>query len=161
MDKSRLVIIIVILFLIIFTITGCNILSGNTNEEAALILEAITDQYNEALEELEYNRPSKAKEILNDIDKNYINYPIKDDINGLIVKVDERISIQEEADVEISKIDTLIKEHKFSEAKLLISLVDRSILHVNQKDKLIELYEKINTATAIVDSTSEVATDDN
>lgn len=156
MDKSRLVKIIIVFLLIIFTITGCNLSSNDSDEEAALILEIITDQYNEALEELEGNQPNKSKEILSEIDQSYLNHPIKDDINSLILEVDERIKDQEEADFEISKIDTLIKEQKFDEAKLLISLIDRSVLDIKQKDKMIELYEKINTAIAIVDTSSDL-----
>lgn len=154
MDKSRLVKIIILFLLITFAITGCDNSSTEMDKEAAIILQTITDQYNEALEELEDNQPYNSKEILKEIDQSYLNYPIKDDINSLLVKVDERIQDQDEVDFEISKIDTLIKEQKFNEAKLLISLVDRSVLNIEQKDKMIELYEKLNTAIAIIGASS-------
>lgn len=152
MNKSRIFKTVSLFLLVIFVLTGCNKANDEVSlTEDELILKSINEHYNDAKEEADNNEPVKAKVILDDINEGYINYPIKNDIDTLRLQITEQIVKQEDINLELEKADEFIRDQKYGKAILVISLIDKEVLNESQKDKILDYYEYINTATAILD----------
>ncbi len=159
MNKSSMFTLITLL-LITFAAISCNKANDDVSlREDELILKSINDYYKDAKDQLKNNEPEKAKEILDDINEGYINYPIKNDIDSLRLQIAEHIIKHEKVNLELEKAGEFISNQKYDNAIIIISSIDKSILNETQKDKILDYYENINTATAILD-TGRISVDD-
>lgn len=152
MNKSG-ILRLVTLLLTLFALTGCS----KTNDEVSLtedelILMSINEHYQDAKEESDKNEPEKAKEILHDINEGYVNYPIKNDIDILSIQIDEQILKHEDINFELEEADQHIKNQNYGQALLVLSRIDKKTLNEAQKDKILDYYEYVSTATAILDT---------
>ena len=134
------------------------------NKEAVKLYNIIND-YNKANEELKDSNIVKAKEILDEIDKDYTNYSIKNDINSLKEEVDLKFQKSNEVNEYLKEAEQLFYNHKYLDAQICLN---SNILGLNgdgfglnqyasenQKEKAIALIDKCDEAISQIEMTEE------
>lgn len=109
--------------------------SGVEDEEVKTIY-GILEAYLEAEELFAKGDFREAQEILNKIDESYINYSVKEDVEGLIKRNDKEIEYLNESDDKLLSLEDNIKNEKYKEADMLISELEKRKLNDEQQDKL-------------------------
>lgn len=110
--KKIKTIIVIVMSLLIISMVGC----ANSNFEDGNIEE--------------------ANKIISKINKEYVEYSIKDDVNDLKSKIDEKVKMQEEIDNSIEQIKELVKNKSYNEAKILIEELNKKELNENDKKEI-------------------------
>ena len=91
--------------------------------------------YKNAQNALKENNIEEAKKVLDGIDNEYSDYAIKEDIDLLKNQVKEKFKEVEAINNNISKLEALIWDNKYDEAKTLIEEVNENLLNEEQKIK--------------------------
>ncbi len=131
---------------------------GSEDEEIKELIKTIKS-FNHGKKLIEEGNFDEAKEVLDSIDKDYVNYSIKDDINSL----KEKIVTYEENDKfinnEIVSIDQLVSEGKYDDAKTKSEelLVSERIISEVQKQKVDEYVMKADEGIARIGIEAEKA----
>lgn len=112
----------------------------SSNQEATKLLNIINNYYN-SKKEFEADNIKEAEKYINEIPSEYSNYKIKDDINNLKKKINDRKKEIESINNELNNVDKLIKDKKYEDAKKVIDKIDNNGTK-HQKEKL-EGYKKI------------------
>lgn len=81
----------------------------NDNEEAYKLY-SIVDKYQKAKKLLEENNADKAKKSLDEINSEYVNYIIKDDVDSLRQQIEDKIKEIELINSNLTKLVGLIDE---------------------------------------------------
>ncbi|WP_303859869.1 hypothetical protein [Alkalibaculum bacchi] len=126
----------------------------NDNVEANKLY-SILQSYQKAKKAVDENKINEAKEILDDIDERYKNYPIKEDVNSLNNLIQEKVKEVEVINNNITKLEKLIEEKKYDEAKTLIEEINKSSLNEDQKNKINELDSKVTSEKAKAETESK------
>lgn len=115
---------------------------GSKDEEVKLLVTIISTYLDgeKAFSEEEFE---KAKDILNNLDKDFSQYIIKEDIEKLYDKIDKKIK-EKDNDEKLSNLDEAIENKKIEEAKTMIKELEKEDLNDSQRKKLTECIDKIN-----------------
>ena len=116
----------------------------NDNAEANKLY-SILETYQRAKEAVDENKINEAKEILDDIDGRYKNYSIKEDVDSLNNQIEEKTKEVEVTNNNITKLEGLIGEKNYSEAKTLIEEINKGLVNENQQNKINELNSKVDS----------------
>lgn len=112
------------------------------NDEARKIKEII-DIYLNAKKSIDSNNLDEANTTISSIDGEYSNYSIKDDVNSVKTDIENKISIRDNAQDDITQVENFISEKKYEEAKAIIDGLNKSDLDETQKNKVDELSSTI------------------
>ncbi|MGG7060165.1 lysozyme inhibitor LprI family protein [Clostridium nigeriense] len=123
----------------------------NDNEEANKLY-SIVDKYQKAKKLLEENNADKAKNLLDEMDSEYVNYKIKDDIDSLKQQVEDKIKEIELVNSNLNDLLSLIDEKKYDEANALFEEINKSSLNEEQTTKLNALKTRIDTELAEIEA---------
>ena len=116
----------------------------NYNEEAKKLY-SIVDKYQKSKKLLEENNIDEAKKSLDNISDEYVNYTIKDDVNSLKQKIEDKIKEIKLIDSNLTKLLGLVDEKKYDEANILFEEINKGSLSEEQKIKANELKTRIDT----------------
>ncbi|BFK81155.1 hypothetical protein I3900191A7_13000 [Clostridium baratii] len=122
------------------------VLDNDSQNSEALIIKSIITDYLNAKEALEENKSEKARDILQKINSQYEDYPIKDDVNTLKETVNNKIQNNEKINSNIEKLNNLVNSQKYNDAKKLAETIKSESLTNEQKKKIDSLYSEINLA---------------
>ena len=127
------------------------------NEEANKLYE-IVDAYQKAKKSVHENNFEEAKKILNSINEEYINYSIKDDIDGLKNEVENYYKEIEKVNTNLAEAEKLFNENKYADCKVYLStnilgsqgdgIEENKYATEEQKQKSLELLDKCEKAIA-------------
>lgn len=122
----------------------------NDNVEAEK-LRSIVESYKNAKRLMEENNIDEASKLIDEIDEEYINYGIKEEVDKLKIDLDNKVIEIAKVEVHIKEIDKLFNNMEYEECKSyivnnLLGLVDSTEPNINatreQKSRAIEIYEK-------------------
>ena len=116
----------------------------NDNAEAKKLY-SIVDKYQKSKKLLEENNIDDAKKSLDHISDEYVNYTIKDDVNSLKQKIEDKIKEIKLIDSNLTKLLGLVDEKKYDEANILFEEINKGSLSEEQKIKANELKTRIDT----------------
>lgn len=122
------------------------VLDNDSQNSEALIMKSIITDYLNAKEALDENKPEKARDILQEINSQYEDYSIKDDVNKLKETINNKIQNNEKINSNIEKLSNLVNSQKYNDAKKLAETLKSESLTDEQKKKIDSLYSKINLA---------------
>lgn len=127
------------------------------NKEANKLYE-IVDAYQNAKKAMEENNIEEAKKILDSINEEYINYSIKDDIDGLKNEMENYDKKVEEVNNHLTESEKLFNENKYVDCKVYLAtnilgsqeegIEDNKYATEEQKQKALELVDKCEKAIA-------------
>ncbi|MEG2985132.1 MAG: lysozyme inhibitor LprI family protein [Peptostreptococcaceae bacterium] len=115
---------------------------GSKDEEILKISEII-EKYNEANNIFKEGKIEEAKKIADEINEEYKNYAIKDDIETLKKSIEDKYKVAQEIKSEIDKLSTLVEEKKYDEANNVISSLEGKELTEEQINRVSEMKNKI------------------
>lgn len=127
-------------------------LDEDNNNEEAKKLYSIVDKYQKAKKLLEGNNADEAKKSLDEMDSEYVNYTIKEDVDLLKQQVEDKIKEIELVNSNLSKLLNLADEKKYDEANALFEEINKSSLNEEQKTKLDELRTRIDSELAEIEA---------
>ena len=108
------------------------------NEEGNKLY-GIVDGYQRAKKLVDNNRIDEARKVLDEIDVEYMNYMVKEDIDSLKQQVEDRLKEIELINSKLIKLSSLVDEKKYDEASVLFEEINKSSLNEEQKSKTNEL----------------------
>lgn len=117
---------------------------GSKNEEIKII-SSIIDTYNQANREFESNNIEESKKIIDGINENYVQYSIKDDVDSLNKKIDEKLIMQDEINSSIEAVKELVINKDYNDAKKVIEELSKKELGENNKKEIEELNNTIES----------------
>lgn len=117
------------------------------NEEANNIY-SIVDGYQKAKKLVDENKIAEAKEIINGINSDYINYAIKDDIDNLKSQIDNYLKEVENIATLLNEAETMFNNKQYAECKNHINdkILDSQYVADEQKVRAEELIKKSDEA---------------
>lgn len=128
---------------------------NNKNDEARKIKEII-DTYLGAKKSLDINKFDDANTTIDKIAGEYSNYSIKDDVDSLKTDIENKISLRNKIKDDIAKVESLVNEKKYDEAKAITDGLNKNYLDENQKSKVNELSSTIATELAKINEAKQV-----
>ena len=127
----------------------------NKNEEANKLY-LIIDSYQKAKKAIDENNIEETKKSLDSIDKDYVNYSIKDDIDSLKSEIDNYYKEMEKISVYLTEAESLFNENKYGECKVYLSsnilgsqgdnIESNKYATEKQKEKALEIVDKCERA---------------
>ncbi|MBU3192627.1 hypothetical protein [Clostridium algidicarnis] len=120
------------------------------NSEAKRLY-GIVANHQKAKKVIEENNLDEAKKILSEIDAEYTNYSIKEDIDSLKVQIDEKEKEVQVINNDITNLNNLIEEKMYDEAKSLIDELNKKSLNENQNNKINEAKDRIDSELAKIE----------
>lgn len=111
-------------------------LNEKSDNSEAKRLYGIVANHQKAKKSIEENNLDEAKKILSEIDAEYTNYSIKEDIDSLKVQIDEKEKEVQVINNDITNLNNLIEEKMYDEAKSLIDELNKKSLNENQNNKI-------------------------
>ena len=85
---------------------------GNKDEDVLKMFKII-NKYNEVKDSFNEGKVEEAKKLINEINVEYKNYAIKDDVDKLKKEINEKYKDSEKIKLEIGKLDTLFENKKY------------------------------------------------
>ncbi|WP_297714241.1 hypothetical protein [Clostridium sp.] len=128
------------------------VLDEDSDNEEGKKLYSIVDSYQKAKKSFEENNVDEAKKLLDEINDEYVNYMIKDDIDALKQQVENKIKEIELIDSNLTKLLGLVDEKKYDEASALFEEINKSSLNDEQKAEANELKTRIDTELAEIEA---------
>ena len=123
----------------------------NKNEEANNLYR-IVDVYQKAKKLVDDNKIDEAKEVLDEIDVEYINYAVKEDIDSLKQQVEDKLKEIELINGKLTQLSSLVDEKKYDEANILFEEINKNSLNEEQKNKVNELKSRIDSELAEIEA---------
>lgn len=123
-------------------------LDEDKDNEEANKLYSIIDGYKKAKTLVDENKMAQAKEEIDKIDEDYINYSIKDDIDNLKEQVDNYLKEVENITTILSESENMFNNKQYSECKNNINdkVLSSQYVTDEQKQKAEELLKKSDEA---------------
>lgn len=115
---------------------------GSKDEEILKISEII-EKYSEANKIFKEGKTEEAKKIVDEINEEYKNYAIKDDIETLKKSIEDKDKVAQEIKSKISILSNLVEEKKYDEANNVISNLEGKELTEEQINEISEMKNKI------------------
>lgn len=128
------------------------VLDEDSDNEEGKELYSIVDTYQKAKKSFEENNVDESKKLLDEINDEYVNYMIKDDIDSLKQQVENKIKEIELIDNNLTKLLGLVDEKKYDEANTLFEEINKNSLNDEQKNKVNELKTRIDTELAEIEA---------
>lgn len=123
-----------------------------SKDKSIKIMYSIIETYNNAYDKFEEDNIEEAKKIIDEINNEYVEYSIKDDVDSLKVKIDEKVKIQDEINDYIEQIKKLVKNKDYNDAKSLIEEVNKKELSEKNKEEIDELNNRIESELSIIEA---------
>lgn len=127
-------------------------LDEDSDNEEAKKLYGIVDKYQKSKKLLEENNVDEAKKSLDEINSEYVNYTIKEDVDSLRHQIEDKIKEIELINSDLTKLVGLIDEKRYDEAIILFEEINKSSLNEEQKTKANELKTRIDTELAEIEA---------
>ncbi|MDU1349268.1 hypothetical protein [uncultured Clostridium sp.] len=123
-------------------------LDEDKDNEEANTLYSIVDGYQKAKKLVDENKITEAKEIIDGINSDYINYSIKDDIDNLKIQIDNYLKEVENIAALLNEAETMFNNKKYAECKNHINdkILASQYATDEQKVKAEELIKKSDEA---------------
>lgn len=132
------------------------VLDENSKNDEARKTKEIIDTYLNAKKSIDSNNLEEANTTISSIDGEYSNYSIKDDVDSLKTDIENKVSLRDKAQNCITKVQSLINEKKYDEAKAMLDGFNKSNLDENQKNKVNELSSIIVTELDKINEAKQV-----
>lgn len=123
-------------------------LDEDKDNEEANTLYSIVDGYQKAKKLVDENKITEAKEIIDGINSDYINYSIKDDIDNLKIQIDNYLKEVENIAALLNEAETMFNNKQYAECKNHINdkILASQYATDEQKVKAEELIKKSDEA---------------
>lgn len=123
-------------------------LDEDKDNEEANKLYSIIDGYKRAKNLVDENKMAQAKETIDKIDEDYINYSIKDDVDSLKEQVDNYLKEVENITTVLSECENMFNNKQYAECKNNINdkVLSSQYVTDEQKQKSEELLKKSDEA---------------
>lgn len=123
-------------------------LDEDKDNEEANTLYSIVDGYQKAKKLVDENKITEAKEIIEGINSDYINYSIKDDIDNLKIQIDNYLKEVENIAALLNEAETMFNNKQYAECKNHINdkILASQYVTDEQKIKAEELIKKSDEA---------------
>lgn len=128
------------------------VLDEDSDNEEGKKLYSIVDSYQKSKKSFEDNNVDESKKLLDEINDEYVNYMIKDDIDSLKQQVENKIKEIELINSNLTKLLGLVDEEKYDEANTLFEEINKNSLNDEQKNKANELKTRIDTELAEIEA---------
>lgn len=126
------------------------VLDENSENNEAAKIKGIIDTYINAKKLYDNNNLDEADKKISIIHVDYPNYAIKDDVDLLKTDIKNKISSRDKVKNDIAKVEGLVNEKKYDEAKKMLDGFNQSDLDENQKNKINALSSTMTTDLAKV-----------
>lgn len=123
-------------------------LDEDKDNEEANKLYSIVDGYQKAKKLVDENKITKAKEIIDEINSDYINHAIKEDIDSLKSQIDNYVKEVDNITTLLSEAENMFNNKQYAECKNYINDKILSSLYIidEQKSKAEEIVKKADEA---------------
>lgn len=123
-------------------------LDEDKDNEEANTLYLIVDGYKKAKKLVDENKITEAKEIIDGINSDYINYSIKDDIDNLKIQIDNYLKEVENIAALLNESENMFNNKQYTECKSHINdkILSSQYVTDEQKVKAEELIKKSDEA---------------
>lgn len=123
-------------------------LDEDKDNEEANKLYSIVEEYQKAKKLVDENKVIGAKEIIDGINNDYINYSIKDDIENLKTQIDNYLKEVENIQVLLGEAESMFNNNKYDECKTYINdkIVTSQYITEEQRVKAEDLIKKSDEA---------------
>lgn len=117
---------------------------GSKDESITKIVQII-ETYNKSVTLFEQGNSEEAKNSIEEINQDYINYSIKDDIDNLKIEIEEKYSLTQEINEEFNQLEEFASAKNYDEAENIIKNLNEKELTEEQKNKILEFENKIQS----------------
>lgn len=129
-------------------------LDEDKDNEEANKLYSIVDGYQKAKRLADENKIIEAKEVINGINSDYINYAIKEDIDSLKSQIDNHLKEVENITTILSEAEKMFNNKQYAECKTHINdkILDSQYVTDEQKAKAEDLVKKSDEAISEIEA---------
>ncbi|GIM29366.1 hypothetical protein CPJCM30710_20320 [Clostridium polyendosporum] len=127
-------------------------LDEDSNNKEAKELKDIIDGYLKAKKAYDNNNLDESKKLVEGINEKYMNLSIKDDIDKLKADIKDAQQTIAEINQSIEKLNILVNDKKYDEAKALSQELNGKHLSDEQRGKLAEIVKRMNDELAKIEA---------